>query len=390
MKSKSIAKSAIRILRSWQRLFFPSLINNDGRININAKKRIRSILITRFQRLGDMILFIPTLRELRKLFPMARIDLLCLEPLGIETIKHCPYIDGIITCWEWQGFIKKWLGRLKARMKRYDLFITSCAESTLARFGVYVGAKYIVGFKEKIRFGASYEAEELYLLDIALDYDPTLHEVEQNLKIVKALGSHDVDSSLEYYLSKEDTSFIRNLLNKQIPNPNGPLICVHPGSNQPQKRWIPEKFAEVCSLLINKFRANIVFIGALEEKDLTNRIIQFLDKQCINLVGNITLGQLAAVLSESVLLIGNDSGPMHLAAAVGTPIVALFGGGEYTYWKPWTDKERAIIIRHMVPCAPCSNLDCQDNICMKNISVKEVSDAAISMFNKKGYKPITQ
>lgn len=383
MKSKSIAKGAIRILRSWQRLFLPSLINNDGRININAKKRIRSILITRFQRMGDMILFIPTLRELRKLFPMARIDLLGLEPLGIETIKPCPYINGIITCWEWKGFIKKWLGRVKARMKRYDLFITSCAESTLARFGVYIGAKYIVGFKEKIRFGASYKAEEPFLLDIALDYDPTLHEVEQNLKIVKALGPHDVDSSLEYYISKEDTLFIRNLLNTQIPNPDGPCICIHPGSNQPQKRWIPERFAELCSLLINKFRANIVFIGSQEEKRLNNEIIQFLDKQCINLVGNITLGQLAAVLHESDLLIGNDSGPMHMAAAVGTPLVALFGGGEYTYWKPWTDKKRAIIIRHLVPCAPCFNLDCRDNKCMKEISVKEVYDAAVYMLNER-------
>jgi ADP-heptose:LPS heptosyltransferase len=146
----------------------------------------------------------------------------------------------------------------------------------------------------------------------------------------------------------------------------------------------------MCSLLINKFRANIVFIGGQEEKDLNNGIIQFLDKQCINLVGNITLGQLAAVLHESDLLIGNDSGPMHMAAAVGTPLVALFGGGEYTYWKPWTNKEQAIVIRHMVPCAPCSNLDCQDNMCMKNISVKEVYDAAVNMLNKKCYKPITK
>ena len=383
---RAVANILIRNIHEWRRRRFPSLLIDHSRINPEAKKKIKSILITRFQRMGDMILFIPTLRELRRLFPRARIDLLCLEPLGIETIKHCPYIDGIIICWEWKGFIKKWLGRLKARMERYDLFITSCAEPTLARFGVYIGAKYIVGFKEKIRFGASYKEAEPYLLDIALDYDPTLHEVEQNLKIVKALGSHDVDSSLEYYISEEDTLFIRNILNKQIPNRDGPLICVHPGSNQPQKRWIPERFAEVCSLLINKFRANIAFVGSLDEKDLTNRIIQLLEKQSINLVGIITLGQLAALLSNSDLLIGNDSGPMHMAAAVGTQIVALYGGGEYTNWRPWTKDKQSIVIMHKVPCSPCMKFDCQDNVCMKLISVKEVYETAALILNEKKSK----
>lgn len=334
-------------------------------------------MVTRFQRVGDMILFIPTLRELRKLFPNAKIDLLALESSGMEAIKGCPYIDQILIYWGGNGLIEKWLSRLKTRMVGYDIFITSCAETNLAREGFYIGAKYIIGFKEKVRFGVTRKEEEPYLLDIALDYDTKLHEVEQNLNIVKALGLSEVDSTLEYHISEEDALYVRNILQKKISSFPRFLICVHPGSNQPQKRWMPERFAEVSRKLINNFGACILFVGTAKEKDLVDGIIKMMGGKGINLAGILTLGQLAAFLKESDLLICNDSGPMHLGAAVGTPLVTVFGGGKYTYyWRPWTNSKKGITIQHEMPCAPCLKINCQDNICMKLISVNEVYEAA--------------
>lgn len=389
MKSKSIAKTAIRILRSWQRLFLPSLINNDGRININAKKRIRSILITRFHLVGDMILFIPILRELRKLFPKAKIDLLAFEPSGIETIRECPYIDQILIYWGGKGFIKKWFGRLKTRMIGYDIFITSCAETNLAREGFYFGAKYMIGFKEKARFGVIYKEEEPYLLDISLDYDPNIHEVDQNLKIVQALGADKPDNTLEYYITEKDSLYIKDLLlNEFHLSGAGPLIVIHAGSKQPQKRWIPERFAEVGKRLVEHFGACVIFIGVEQEANLIGEIIKKMGGRGLDLSGRTTLGQLSALLKQIDILICNDSGPMHLAAVVGAPSVILWGPGEYANWRPIGDPEKVRIIRHKVPCSPCHKLDCEDNICMKLIAIDEIYEAVEKMLSNLGWKEV--
>lgn len=337
--------------------------------------QINKILVTRFQSMGDMIVFIPALRTLRGGFPQAHISVLAVEKTGIEVLEQCPYIDEIIAKDSGQSFLKwlKFLKRLRGR--KFDLFISSAGEDNLARVGFYIGAKYIVGFKKRIRCLEEHEETCKFLQTVSLEYNENKHEVEQNVAIPHAIGIEANDAKLEFWTTDAEDEYVKDLLwNKLKISRRKILIGIHPGSKRLSRCWLPERFAKLADLLTKKFNAYILIIGSCEEMKLAQEIANQMEYEVVILNGKTTIVQLASLMRYLSLFICTDSGPLHLAAAMGTPIVALFGPGEVQKWYPYS--KNSVVVRKEVDCSPCGKYRCEDHRCMKLIEVDDVLQAA--------------
>ena len=160
-------------------------------------------------------------------------------------------------------------------------------------------------------------------------------------------------------------------------------IGINPGSTYgPAKRWLPERFAGVGKRLVNEHKARILLFGQGEEKHLSDFIAGRIGENCLNLAGKTTLARLAALLERCDLLLTNDTGPMHIAAALGVPVVAVFGPTDPRTTAPAGEKH--IIVRKPVACSPCLKRKCPtDHQCMKAISVEDVFNAVLKLLGLK-------
>lgn len=387
-----LAKKVLGFLIRYYWLIRKSILKFFGLEEINEAIRsgkIKRILVTRFQCMGDMIVFIPFLRELRKNFPDSRISVLAEEKLGIKTLKGCPYINEVIPF----KYEKSWLRRLREilrlRRRKLDLFIISSAEAGFAYVGAFIGVKYIVGFDKKIRFGQFRAKEDPSLLDVCVKFDPHQNELSQNLKLLSSLGFNNIVRYPEYWLNRSDNSYIQNLLYSNLRIPMGKvLVGLHPGSRQPTKHWAAQKFAQLADLLVENFRAEIILIGSCDEVDLSLTISDIMEHKPVILNGRTTIPQLAALMSELSLFICNDSGPMHMAVALGLFVVSLFGPGEVAQWNCYSGLENVTIIRHEISCSPCYEISCPSHKCMESITVAEVYEAARKILEEKKYEGV--
>ncbi len=345
---------------------------------------IKRILVTRSQCMGDMIVFIPFLRELRRNLPDSYICVLAEEKLGIETLDGCSYINKIIKFKSEKFLLKRLKQIVSLRKEHFDLFIVSSAETGFAYAGAFMGVKYIIGFDKKIRFGELRAKEDTHLLDVCVKFDYCQNEILQNLKLLKFLNFKNVRSNPEYWIYESDKAYMQRLLYNDLRiSPDKIFVGLHPGSKQSTKCWAPLKFARVADFLIKDFGVEVVLIGSYNEMDLSLQVSNLMKYKPIILNGKTTIRQLAALMSELKLFICNDSGPMHMAAAIGLPVVALFGPGQIAHWNCYQDSENVAIIRHNVSCSPCQKMSCQSNECMKLITVNEVYGTAKKILEKK-------
>jgi heptosyltransferase-2 len=207
------------------------------------------------------------------------------------------------------------------------------------------------------------------------------HEVEYALDVVGCLGAQTGDTRLEVPTSASDTAFAEQML---PVDGRGPLVAIHPGSGgwSLARRWQADGFAAVADALAERYDARIVLVGA--SGDGVGEVASQLKAQALNLEGRTTVGQLAAVLRRCDLFIGADSGVMHIAAAAGTPTVAIFGPTNPAAWGPWLLPERRRIVRSAPLCSPCAYTDaglgepqgCPERTSMRTVTAQQVLDAA--------------
>ena len=145
-----------------------------------------------------------------------------------------------------------------------------------------------------------------------------------------------------------------------------------PGAGWKLREWMPDRFAAIGDKLVERFNANVLIFGGQKEMELVQTVASLMNARAIPFAGNLQIRQLAACIEKCDLFLTNDTGPMHIAAAVGTPTVSLFGPGNHIRFQPLGDLNQTI--RYDVPCSPCKQFTdkCKDNICMKGIGVDEV------------------
>jgi len=293
----------------------------------------RSILVVRPDEIGDVVMTSPFLRELRRNAPRAWITLV-VKAATFNLVEHCPCVNEVLTFEgrvEGPGRHAVPLQRAAAlawrslRRRRFDLALLPRSEADFWRAGLLAylsGARRRVGYGEKgYTFqwpdGAGYQK----FLTCAMDVVPTMHEVERNLHLLRLLGGEVRDDHLELWLTSEDKVAADAMLARNSVKADDRLIAIAPGGGQARKRWPMERFVELARWIVARRGGRVVLIGG--ESALGAEFERQADCGVINLMGRTTLRQSAAVLKRCRLFIGNDSGPMHLAAAAAVPVVAI-------------------------------------------------------------------
>ena len=251
----------------------------------------------------------------------------------------------------------------------------------------FTGASARVGFSEEVdehkrRRNRGFDG----LLTHALPFDGWQHDVAHTLTVLRALGVQPVGDSLELWPDAADQAFAERALAdlRAGARPGcGPMVAICPsGGHSALKQWPPARFAALADRLRAEFDAALVLVGAPGEEALGATVQRASAGVMRSLVGQTTLRQLAAVLRGCDLYVGNDAGPLHVAAAVGTPVVGVYGSSDPTRFGPWGG--RAHVVWRPPPCAPAYRPDRPDRcprcvlsepICLTGISVDDVLDA---------------
>lgn len=310
------------------------------------------ILCLRLERIGDLLMTLPALAELRALAPDATIDLV-VGSWNAELATTVSSVDRIETLdarWLARGRDGHALPGLLKRARgwaryRYDLAINFEPDVRSNLLLAVTGARRLVGFAS----GGGGP-----LLDLALPYDPREHTTDNAVRLVRAaLGGPTAATARPHLrIPEPDREEAARLLSRLSP---GPRIAIHVSAGRAVKQWPEARFAQVASRLIADRGASIVLTGATEDRAQVDQVrLDLPADRVIDLSGAASLTRLAALLERVSLIVTGDTGPMHLAQAVGTPIVAVFGPSDPRRYAPRGPLDR--VVRIDLPCAPCNRI----------------------------------
>ena len=342
---------------------------------LEARSKIyKKILLVRLDRIGDVILSTPAIRAIRDAYPESYIAFM-VRPYAAEVVEGNPYLNEIII-YDKEGEQKDLFGNLKfiqlLRKENFDLAIIlhptirTHIVTSLAGIPIRVGYDRKWGFllTKRIPHGKQFGLK---------------HEIDYTLNILEYIGVKAKDKTLYVPLKERSERKIDGLFAASGVKKDDTVIAINSGASCISKRWGQKQFAKVGELLMNKYGAKIIIICGPKDKPFGDKVASLLKENCINLSGKTSVSDVASVLKRSRLFISNDSGPVHIACAVGTPAIAIFGrsdrGLSPERWGPSGNKD--IILHKYVGCKVCLAHNCKISFkCLEAITVEEVVAAA--------------
>jgi ADP-heptose:LPS heptosyltransferase len=331
----------------------------------------RQVAVLRASRIGDFICAGPAFRALRAVLPEAQITIITL-PLLQDLAARLPYFDRFEPFPGFPGIAEQLFDASrtlrffeKMQRQRFDLALQMQGSGVYSNpFTLMLGAKATAGF---IR-----EGDPAGRLDAALPLPRVGHEVLRVLALPEFLGAFERGRETEFPLTLEDHA----MAEARLAQAERPLIGLHPAARDMTRHWPLDHFITAGIELRRHYGGTLVLLGEPEERLNAEEIGQRLGPPVLNLVGATPLAVLGAVLARLTLLVTNDSGPAHIAYALWTPTVTIFGGGDpLRYGPPPGGPFRALV--HEVACRPCHDGVCPINYeCLRGISAAEVVAAA--------------
>ena len=206
------------------------------------------------------------------------------------------------------------------------------------------------------------------------------HALLRNLMLINSLGIKSKEIEYKIPVSDHTRKFIDSILIRHGVKSPELLVAINPVAKWKTKLWDNLKFALLADRLIEKYNASVIFTGSQSDKSTIDNIMSCMSQRAVNLAGETTLKTLAALYEKTKFLISTDTGPMHMAAAVGTPVIALFG--PTAPWRTGPFGAEHKILRSNLNCSPCFKRQCNTIDCMKQISVEQVMDAVNSILNQ--------
>ncbi len=337
---------------------------------------IRRILVTRMKYIGDVVLTTPILSALRARFPEASIAYLG-DKEAVSLLEHHPCVDEIIPFdFSRPTFLEQPKVMMALRSKRFDVAIDLFSNPRTALLTYATGARIRIGKHSRGR-GSLYTHQ-------VRDDGRAKTAVEFHYQYLAPLGIAPSVWKTEIALTSDEIREARNYLKWQDVDPDKPIVGLHPGATWPAKMWPWERFADLVDLIGAKTGAQVVLTQGPRDGHLIEKISCRAVAPMFPLP-LVPLRQLAAILAQLNVYVANDNGTMHIAAAVGTKTVGIFGPGEENIWfpygPPYYDAAAGhIALRKELPCHPCHLDICTregDGFmeCMKLLGVREVFDA---------------
>jgi 3-deoxy-D-manno-octulosonic-acid transferase/heptosyltransferase-1 len=346
-------------------------------------KRPDSILIVKLSAIGDMVHTLPLLEVLRKNFPHARIDWVVEEEAG-QIIKGHPMLDHVLVSRRktWQKSMTKPRERTAAlremfrfirnlRSYKYDLVIDLHG---LFKSGILTGLSKA---KRKIGFSGGREGNSLFLTERPYYVNYDQHALDRYLKTIDYLGIIMYPWKGDIPVDRSDKDAIEKfIIENSLQNER--IVAVNPMARWKTKLWEPDRFSLLADRVQKELNGKVVFTGSEQDRVVIDEIVGEMKTTPLDLAGQTSLKALAYLYSKCHLLITTDTGPMHMAAAMGCPVVALFGPTAPWRTGPYGKGHR--VIREELECSPCFKKKCDHLSCMKDITVGRVFDTVKEFF----------
>lgn len=327
----------------------------------------KNIIVKMPNWLGDLVMSTPVLQDLKTHFPKSKLTALCLTQVAPLLVGN-PFLDEILTYQKPSGWIHRAIHKdviIPLRIGEYDLgiLLTNSFSSTWWFWRGRV--------KERVGFSGSFRYPFLTLPVPKPPQIESQHLVLTYKELLKPLGIPLSKTPPALYLTSQDKKYIDEFRSLYHLRPNSVLLGINPGAAYGSaKCWLPERFEEVSRRIVEEVGATILYFGDLNTTPLIHKICKNLGESVINMAGKTTLRELMALISICNAFLTNDSGPMHIASALGIPIVALFGSTNEVKTGPYGGGR---VIHKHVECSPCYKRVCPiDFRCMRNISAEEV------------------
>jgi ADP-heptose:LPS heptosyltransferase len=340
---------------------------------VNPWLAARTLLVVRMDNIGDVLMLGPALRAVKETSPEAKITLLA-SPAGATAVPLLPWIDDVIV---WRASWQDVGNRVPFDPARERQLIDILADREFDGALVFTSFSqtphvpgyvcYLAGIP--LRAGESKEFGGNTLSDGPSGTPESMHQVERNLRLIESVGFTVRDRQLAVRIPDTARAMLPSLLAEAGIDDSEPYVLLHPGASAPARRYPPERFGRVARLLLDSGRQ--VLVTGVEREQAVLEVVLAEAPRAARLIGGTSLEEYAALIERAEVVICNDSLPLHLADAVGTPEVTLFSGTDYEeQWAP--RKTRARLLRRQTSCYPCYRFECPIGLPCLDISPETV------------------
>lgn len=331
----------------------------------------RKVVLLRASRIGDFLCATPALRALRAALPDAEITIITL-PLLQELVERSPYLDRFVAFPGFPGIAEQFFDARRAvqffqqmQEERFDLAIQ------MQGSGVYSNP-FTLMLRAYLTAGFVREGDPAGRLDAALPLTQKEHEIRQVLAMTTFLGAASQGEETEFPLWPEDHVVAEELL----AGARRPLIGLHPAAREATRRWAIDRFLATGTELWRRHGGTTVILGDCQEQYAGETLARRMDGPYLNLAGKTSLMQLGGVIARLSVLVTNDSGPAHIAYALGTPTVTIFGSVNPERYAPLVPGPYRTLV-YDVPCRPCGYTICPIGYrCLEGVTVQQAINAA--------------
>jgi len=370
-------KAADRFLH----MYMLALKARDTRANgaeLMKPSEVRSILVVSSTAIGDTLISTPAMRAVRKAFPKARVVAL-LNAANMELFSNNPYIDAIVP---FHGGYSRFF-RTARELRKYspDLALVFHGNEPQATPLCYLsGARFI--------FKLPNENEYNFLLsnrEPVVGWNGLGHGIEARLATAALAGVLPDGPRMDLFIEDSDREAAGEFLRSEGVSGNDIIVGFQPGASTVSRQWFADRFTGLGKRLIGSYPGvKVVLTGSPAERALCERIKAGIGEGAINSAGRLPLRQVPPLIGGMRAFVTGDTGPMHIAITMGTPIVALYAVADSRKSGPIVDMDRHVIIQKHRTCEPCVSKRCRYQKCMENISIEEVFDAVRGVFEREG------
>ena len=321
-------------------------------------QEIKKVLCIKPRGIGDIILSTIVLENLKAALPHSEIHYLT-EDFAKRAVENNPFISKVLT-YKKSDFIFSLI--MKIRKENYELVFDFWSNPKTAQMTFLSGAKYKVGF--------GYRGRKYAYNILAESGEKNLHAAEANLQLLKAVDIPVISKNIHYYLEESEKQFAQKYFSDNFPK-DEVVVGIIPAGGWPSKRCEPVKWIEICKTLVNEFDCSFLILWGPEDKHDAELISVALETKAI--ISPLTsVGEMSALISRCDLVVANDSGPMHIAAALKVPTIGIFGPTNPENHKPYSANSDFVIIKDL-HCIICNKTICPYNHeCMFELPVIDV------------------
>ena len=388
-----------RIYEPWERLLVGAA-DLPGRLTLGAWRllrgappidlgTVRDVLVLRLDRIGDVFMSLPALADLRAALPNARIRL-AVGQWSADAAKTAPVDEVLVWNAPWVGRASEGADTLRAlyakaaALRGVDLGLDLQGDVRASLLLWATGARLRAGYANT---GGG------YLLTHVVPLDETVSWVEQNRRAVALATGRPVGTARPDVLTADERDFARRLFENLSLEVRRPIVAIHPSGGRLVKQWDLDRWIQVASRLQQERGATILVTGSAADRDLASALLKAVPHRGYDMTGRLSLREMLAVLERLDLFLSPDTGPMHMAASVNAPAVAIFGPSDPVRYFSGTSP-RQVYVRRELWCSPCNLIrkppaECSGPAmpeCLQLVTVDEVYDAAMGVLSQPGSK----